>query len=54
LICVLPPRYKELSMQIQTYLNINKIEENKIMKGIKGIIVWVKNIFSQNKTVELA
>lgn len=47
LICSLPLRYKKIAIQVQNYLEINKLDDTKLNKGIKAVVDWIKNIFPQ-------
>jgi len=47
ILCSLPPRYQKNAGQVQAYLNIDKLEDSKLKKGIKAVIAWVKNLFSR-------
>lgn len=44
-LCTLPPSYKKIDYQLQSYLDIELIEDSKLKKGVKGVIEWVKSKF---------
>jgi hypothetical protein len=44
-ICTLPLRYQKIMEKVQTSLNIQKIEDSHLKKGITGMVEWAKDIF---------
>ena len=50
LLCSLPPRYQKIADQVQTNLNIEKVDDGGLKKGIKAFTAWIKNLFTGNRT----
>jgi len=46
-ICTLPLRYQKIMEKVQTNLNIHKIEDSYLKKGITGMVEWTKDIFGK-------
>ncbi|MDR3002431.1 MAG: hypothetical protein LBU89_14370 [Fibromonadaceae bacterium] len=41
----LPPRYQKIEAQLQSFLDIELIDDGKLKKGLKGIVEWIRNLF---------
>lgn len=48
-LCTLPLRYQKITEKIQVNLNIQKIEDGTLKKGLKGIVKWIKEFWNENE-----
>jgi len=50
-ICILALRYQKAVERVQTYLNIEKIDESKLKRGIGAAIAWIKESFYKTRNM---
>jgi hypothetical protein len=49
LVCTLPLRYQKIAEKVKMNLNVQRIEDGNLKKGLNGMIEWIKEFWSKNK-----